>query len=504
MNRTHLKRRDLTWYVRYYVPQHLQAAYGRPEVVQSLRTRDLQEARRLLPMALYRIALEVETAAASGGRTAPVRAPAKGYAALLEEHRRMYQLGDKSAPAALVEALDHATESAPDYWADTSAMAPEELAERAVVPPDLAEAMAWAENPERRTLGEWVAVFLEHKQADQRKERTVATMRRYLEPMVAHFGSRLDPGRITRPAADAYVREVVDKRTGRDGQRLAIKTRWHEVTHLVGFFGWLADAGHIPLNPFAKLSKRLTGKDKDSKRLPFSDAELQALLSLPQPHPRFTAAALIGLFTGMRIEELAQLRAEDCRDGAMFIPEGKTANARRTVPAHPIIRPLVEKLRTTSRTGFLLDGLEASGLDRRRSPALSKAMGRWIKAALPGTAAVFHSLRHNFQTALERNGIPEQTCQQLMGHERRGVTFRVYSHGLTLEQLRNVVAGVSYGAEIDRLAAQLAATHPGNRGSAKQANFIELRKSVEAGSKATAEHPPKPSRKRPARTSGKA
>lgn len=500
MNKANLKRRKQTWFARYFVPKNLQAAYGRTEVVQSLRTRDLQEARRLLPIALHRIALEVEAAAASGGCSAPVRAPAQGYAELLEAHRRMYRAGDKSAPSVLLQALDHATESAPDYWADTDAMEPEELAERAAVPADLAEALAWAENPDRRTLGEWLVVYLDHKQEDGRKERTVATMRRYLEPLVAHFGSRLDPSRVTRPAADAYVREVVDKRTGHDGERLAFKTRWHEVTHAVGFFGWLADAGIITANPFAKLTKRLTGsRDGDSKRLPFSDAELQALFTLPQPHPRFTAVALVGLFSGLRLEELAQLRTEDCEGGALLVREGKTASARRAVPVHPLIRPLVETLRASSRSGYLFDGLEASGLDMKRSAALSKALGRWFGTALPGTDAVFHSLRHNHATALERSGTPESTIKLLLGHKRQGVTLGTYAHGLELEQLRKVVSAVTYGPEVDRLAAQLAAAHPGNRGSAKQADYGPLRAAV-AGGKHTA--PSIPARK-PGSTPGK-
>jgi integrase len=482
MNRPNLKRRGHMYFARYYVPANLQATYGRAEVLRTLKTRDRMEAQRLLPAALVKLANEVSRAVGSQGRPTPsdglqdayAEALQQNFAPLLEAFRSRFRAGDATAPEALLDTIELVMEQQPDYWADVTHLTPQELAERAAAPSDLVDAFAWAKEPEMRTLGEWLEEYLTHKARDGCKAGTVATMRRFNERMVRHFGGRTDPRNLSRPAAERYVRQEIDRRTTTRGEPLAHATRELEVTMVIGFLAWLADGGIISSNPFARLTNRLTGADDKERRVPFSDEELQRLLTLPQPHPRLSAVFLLGLFSGLRLEEIAQLQPDDVTGGTFRVRGGKTPSARRSVPIHSIIAPLVERLSETARSGFLLDGLEASGLDQKRSAALSKALGRWLKVALPSSVAVFHSSRHNMGTALERSGAPESTIRLILGHKRQGVTMGTYAHGLELEQLRKVVSAVSYGPEVDGLAQALAAAHPGNRGSAKQADYGPL------------------------------
>ncbi|WP_208720771.1 tyrosine-type recombinase/integrase [Mesorhizobium sp. M1A.F.Ca.IN.022.06.1.1] len=51
----------------------------------------------------------------------------------------------------------------------------------------------------------------------------------------------------------------------------------------------------------------------------------------------------IGALSGMRIEEMCQLLASDCRGGVFNVRAGKTENARRTVPIHSSLVKIVER-----------------------------------------------------------------------------------------------------------------------------------------------------------------
>jgi len=47
-------------------------------------------------------------------------------------------------------------------------------------------------------------------------------------------------------------------------------------------------------------------------------------------------------------------------------------------------------------------------------------------------------------TALERARVPESEAVQILGHEKLSISYSIYSIGLTVEQLQEIVEKIKY------------------------------------------------------------
>jgi integrase len=208
----------------------------------------------------------------------------------------------------------------------------------------------------------------------------------------------------------------------------------------------------MPSNPWAGLSFKVEGSDR---RRPFTREELQTIFAGPLfdayaiPDGAKTAGAaaywlpLLGLFSGARVGELAQLEVRDVRlhDGVHVLAiheeaEGstlKTAASVRLVPIHSALVALgfldyVAAMKK-AREPKLWPTLHRGG---RRSPGevFTEAFrayldGRGITAKL----LTFHSLRHVVRSALVAAEATEPVIDSLLGHAQGGSTGRRnYTH----------------------------------------------------------------------------
>jgi len=197
--------------------------------------------------------------------------------------------------------------------------------------------------------------------------------------------------------------------------------------------------GHV--NPFEKHTlPTLKGKAKlDAKRKAFTVEEVGTLYKAAREQNLGALADLIllGGYTGARIEELCQLRKEHLItvDGVtMFdIVDSKTVAGIRSVPVHPKLTALVDRLAKASKDGYLVptDSNNKYGI---RSDALSKAFGRLKTAMGFDHTRVFHSIRATFVTSLVRADVPDRLIRELAGHETGTVTFDTYSQGSSPKQ----------------------------------------------------------------------
>jgi integrase/DNA-binding transcriptional regulator/RsmH inhibitor MraZ len=186
---------------------------------------------------------------------------------------------------------------------------------------------------------------------------------------------------------------------------------------------------------------------------------------------------LIGLLSGGRLNEIAQLYLDDIKQtaaGTWFLDfnlvqpdklddEGtkirtagdkslKTSNSVRVVPLHP----------TLIRLGLPLyaNALRAAG-EERLFPELrhdkikgyGKPAGAWFNERLLGHRLhmardgrkTFHSLRHCFITALERQNLPERVMTQLAGHERgRSQSTQRYAKDRDADELVAVLDALQF------------------------------------------------------------
>jgi integrase len=227
---------------------------------------------------------------------------------------------------------------------------------------------------------------------------------------------------------------------------LATKTIKRHMSCLSGFFSWLLqrrnDYKYRSENIFAGFKFNIP----DSPRTMWTEEELQALFKTPVwtgsmpvhrvtpgPHRIYDAAywlPLLAVFHGLRLEEIAQLSAEDVfiNDHVWVIrvhPERrnklKNDNANRVVPIHKKLIELgfltyVELIRKRDNR-HMWPKLKPGSVDAKLSSYYTKAFTNYCKAVgLYDPLRPFHALRATFRTFLEEQDIKSAHISKLLGH----------------------------------------------------------------------------------------
>lgn len=79
------------------------------------------------------------------------------------------------------------------------------------------------------------------------------------------------------------------------------------------------------------------------------------------------------------------------------------------------------------------DACIQGGRTRSRSAQIGKRLGRRFAAIRGGST--FHAFRRTVAGTFERNRIPESEAAQIVGHGKKGITYKVYSpHGMLAAQ----------------------------------------------------------------------
>lgn len=186
----------------------------------------------------------------------------------------------------------------------------------------------------------------------------------------------------------------------------------------------------------------------------FTHAELAKVFAAMDGDEEMQAVTLIGMYSGMRLNEICSLQVGNIRriEGVLCfeVTEGKTKSAARIIPVHSRIIDLVESLVQKPHNGFLF--FRASIIDRadgKRSTWHTQRFTRAKRQALGEVETerkVYHSLRHEVAQQLDRNQVPEDRIALLMGHERgKTEAFKTYSkNAASPVELSRYVELVSY------------------------------------------------------------
>ncbi len=185
-------------------------------------------------------------------------------------------------------------------------------------------------------------------------------------------------------------------------------------------------------------------KDKQA----FTDEQVGALLagSAPAPLPDLM---MIAALTGARINAICELKVRDCRDGRVTFKPAKKEKFARTIHIHSRLRRIIaRRIANKSPEEFLFDELPAATATRPRSAAASQAFTRYRRDVGVGAGAGekskhdFHSFRRWFVTKADHAGFSEHIVACVVGHKREGITFKLYSDGSSIEQIRKCVEAV--------------------------------------------------------------
>jgi integrase len=236
-------------------------------------------------------------------------------------------------------------------------------------------------------------------------------------------------------------------------------------------FNWAKQNGYIEQNYFAGLSIRQNRARAQDNRAAFSLEQIQLVIEAILSNRDGLAnkdyqkwGPLIGIYTGARLNEIAQLHLKDikqvenvwCFD---FNDEGdrkslKNSASRRIVPIHPVLLQLgllqyVEGLRQTGQQKlfptFTYDAKNGWGrhLSRHFNNTLLPKLG------IKSKELVFHSLRHTVVTMLMQADVDEPVVQAVVGHTRKGVTQQNYfKRGYTVRQLDEAVRKLDFKCQV--------------------------------------------------------
>jgi len=220
------------------------------------------------------------------------------------------------------------------------------------------------------------------------------------------------------------------------------------------YFKYLKRMQAIPQdkpNPFEDLdfkqSKRAASTS--NKRIAFKAAEVKKLMKAAEDKGDTQLAQLIELaaYTGARIEELCSLKASDVIkvDGVncLNIRDAKTEAGNREVPIHPSIAKLIKQLIKETGDGYLLSGLTFNKY-MQRSNAIGKRFGHMKTVKGFGKGHVFHCFRNTVATQLENAGIPEGVAADIVGHEKKTITYGLYSGGTSAKIKYEAVKKIKY------------------------------------------------------------
>jgi integrase len=196
---------------------------------------------------------------------------------------------------------------------------------------------------------------------------------------------------------------------------------------LRAFFRFCHDSGWISENPARKLKPQ---KNDDPPREPFSEEEVQRIVSACDKYPRKGAAdpqrlrALIDLLleTGLRLGDAVQLRRDSIVDGVLRIRTTKT----RTPVSIPLSEWLLNELRGVQGTSiyFFWSG----------NGKLKSSIGNWQRALkrlfrLAGVPdGCGHRMRHTVAKRYLNAGVPPERLAMLLCHKSPAITLKYYAN----------------------------------------------------------------------------
>jgi integrase len=216
---------------------------------------------------------------------------------------------------------------------------------------------------------------------------------------------------------------------------------------LRALLGVAVDEGWIKSNPATGI--KTTGqKSAKTARLPFTVDEINKIFgSLPATGARYWLP-VIGLYTGLRLEEIGQLAPADIVQERYRDKEGnehrtyviyateegdgkrlKNESSRRRIPVHKTLIELGFIKYAHSQKGTQLFPELKPDKNGRRTASFSLWFGR-IKRGLGITdnRKAFHSLRHLFKDIMREVGVAEEVSDALSGHTNGSVS-RNYGSG---------------------------------------------------------------------------
>nr|WP_320115849.1 site-specific integrase [uncultured Desulfuromonas sp.] len=232
------------------------------------------------------------------------------------------------------------------------------------------------------------------------------------------------------------------------------------ITKLSALLSWASKNGYIDSNPASGTTIKQK-KTRSTARLPYSFDDLSMIATSRiytrrNRHEYYYWLPLLAIYTGARLNELAQLDVSDIRtdNGIWYIDinddsEGKrlkNASAKRKIPIHSklIEMGFLAYVKSRSKAMKLFDGLKIGPHGYGTS-----ASKWWCRHAATikfddADKKCFHSFRHSFADAIKRTDIPEHVAFGLMGHNNPTMTYGLYGSDIDITVLKDNIEKITF------------------------------------------------------------
>lgn len=245
---------------------------------------------------------------------------------------------------------------------------------------------------------------------------------------------------------------------------ISAKTVNKNLSVVSSLFTWAKRNGYCTDNPAKGLAVPIKTRPHE-ERDAFTEADLKVLFGSPlytgchSLQRRSTPGTLIirdekwwfpliALYSGMRLEEIAQMKGTDILqidDIWCFSVHGREGNSLKTpaaarhVPVHSELLALGLIDFAAAHPKALWNNLR-KGSDGTLSSAFSKWFSRYISGLKdPENSITFHSLRHTFANYLKQHNIAEPIARALLGHTEHSVAFGRYGKQYSTSVLKIAV-----------------------------------------------------------------
>ncbi|MGN7161741.1 DUF6538 domain-containing protein [Sphingomonas sp. SAFR-052] len=263
----------------------------------------------------------------------------------------------------------------------------------------------------------------------------------------------LDPSWARSPAARLLSwQQLIERYGGRD-RGLSDATLNRHLQVLQELWTWSKKRGHCEgENPFHGFHNRLRPGYNVAPYVAWEDTELRQLLEPTPKRSDLLEIILVGMFTGMRLDEIASLTwgqlqvAEECGVSIPYfqVVDAKTPAGNRKVPVHSDLSWLLSRARGADQDR-VWPTFNEEGRAKKPGADAGREFSRFKAArGFSDRTKAFHSFRKNVTRMMERAGVPENDWAQIFGHER-GFTYRVYNpDGLHMRRRAEIIALIEY------------------------------------------------------------
>lgn len=244
---------------------------------------------------------------------------------------------------------------------------------------------------------------------------------------------------------------------------MSLKSVNKHVSRLGALLRYCVDEGIIASN--AAFGLKISEKKRaDEERNAYGVNEIKNLMRfLPSEisKPERYWIPLIGLYSGMRLNEICQLYVADIHkvDGVWcFSVNGagdkrlKNIASERMIPVHPALL----------EAGFLqyVEGVRIANMPRlwmnltyMEIHGYSNAFGKWYQRfnrnrVTDDPKKVFHSMRHTVADTLKQAGVQEVVIAEIMGHANDSMTTGRYGKRYQPKVLQEALMQLDYGIDI--------------------------------------------------------